>query len=136
MYSGAVDQNLRDSEKLRRKTLWALSQLQPGDPKAIPVVSVLDDIDHQYEADTLMTPVVKVEALRSLVITDFHSSNLQIVREASIPEPWRERFLQASIGSTRLEAGPYLHDLEKFVHLWTQEIQHLEAHRSAIDKYL
>jgi len=71
-----------------------------------------------------------------LRVTEFHSSNLQIVREVSIPEPWRERFLQASIGSTRLEAAPYLHDLEKFVHLWTQEIQHLEAHRSAVDKYL
>ena len=135
MTSGAVDQNLREREKLRRKALWALSDLLPGDPKAIPVVSVLDDIDRQDEADTLMTPVMKAEALRRLV-TEFHSSNLQIVREVSIPEPWRERFLQASIGSTRLEAGPYLHDLEKFVHLWTQEIQHLEAHRSAVDKYL
>ncbi|NWA83227.1 hypothetical protein [Pseudomonas sp. D2002] len=136
MTSGAVDQNLREREKLRRKALWALSDLLPGDPKAIPVVSVLDDIDRQDEADTLMTPVMKAEALRRLVVTEFHSSNLQIVREVSIPEPWRERFLQASICSTRLDAGPYLHDLEKFVHLWTQEIQHLEAHRSAVDKYL
>lgn len=136
MTSGAVDQNLRDREKLRRKAVWTLSHLRPGDPKAIPVVSVLDDIEHQDDADTLVTRVVKVEALRSLVITEFHSSNLQIVREVSIPEPWRERFLQASIGSTRLEAGPYLHDLEKFINLWTQENQHLEEHRSAIDKYM
>ncbi|WP_256593222.1 hypothetical protein [Pseudomonas sp. ICMP 564] len=53
MTSGAVDQNLREREKLRRKALWALSDLLPGDPKAIPVVSVLDDIDRQDEADTL-----------------------------------------------------------------------------------
>lgn len=136
MTSGAVEQNLRDREKIRRKALWTLSDLRPGDPKAIPVVSVLDDIDHQDEADTSMTPMVKVEALGSLAITEIHSSNLQIVREIGIPEPWRERFLQASIGSTRLEAGPYLHDLEKFIDLWTQENQHLEAHRSAIDKYV
>lgn len=136
MSSGAVDQNLRGREKIRRQALWTLSDLRPGDPKAIPVLSVLDDIDLQDEDDTLMTPVMKAEALRRLVVTEFHSSNLQIVREVSIPEPWRERFLQASIGSTRLEAGPYLHDLEKFVHLWTQEIQHLEAHRSAVGKYL
>jgi hypothetical protein len=136
MTSSAVDQNLREREKLRRKALWTLSHLQPGDPKAIPVVFVLDDIEHHDETDPLLTHVVKVEELRCLVITEFHSSNLQIIREVSIPEPWRERFLQASIGSTRLEAGPYLHDLEKFIDLWTQENQHLEAHRSAIDKYV
>lgn len=136
MTSGAVNKNLREREKLRRKALWTLSHLQPGDPKAIPVVSALDDIEHQDETAPLLTHVVKVEELRSLVITEFHSSNLQIIREVSIPEPWRERFLQASIGSTRLEAGPYLHDLEKFIDLWTQENQHLEAHRSAIDKYV
>ncbi|MBD8148245.1 hypothetical protein IFT37_20160 [Pseudomonas fluorescens] len=136
MSSGAADRSLREREKIRRRALWTLSDLLPGDPKAIPVVSVLDDIDRQDEADILMTPVVKVEALRRFVVTEFHSSNLQIVRDVSIPEPWRERFLQASIGSTRLEAGPYLHDLEKFINLWTQENQHLEEHRSAIDKYM
>lgn len=134
MTSGAVDQNLRDREKLRRKALWTLSHLQPGDPKAIPVVSVLDDIEHQDETDPLMTDVVKVELLPSLVTAEPHSNDLKIVREVSIPEPWRERFLQASIGSTRLEAGPFLHDFEKFIDLWIQENQHLEAHRSAIAK--
>ncbi|MBD8100412.1 hypothetical protein IFR08_17595 [Pseudomonas fluorescens] len=136
MSSGAADRSLREREKIRRRALWTLSDLLPGDPKAIPVVSVLDDIDRQDEADILMTPVVKVEALRRFVVTEFHSSNLQIVRDVSIPEPWRERFLQASIGSTRPEAGSYLHDLEKFINLWTQENQHLEEHRSAIDKYM
>ena len=132
MTSGAVDQNLREREKLRRKALWTLFHLQPGDPKAIPVVSVLDDIEHQEETDPLLADVVKVEELRSLVISESHSSGLQTVREVSIPEPWRERFLQASIGSTRLEAGPYLHDLEKFIDLWMQENKQLEAHRTAV----
>ncbi|CEL29329.1 hypothetical protein [Pseudomonas fluorescens] len=136
MSSGAVDQNLRDREKIRRKALWSLTHLRPGDPKATPIVSMLDEIARQDEADRLLRDMAKVEDLRDLVVTEPRSSGLQIVREESIPEPWRERFLQASIGSTRLGAGPYLHDLEKFVHLWTQEIQHLEAHRSAIDKYL
>ena len=134
MSSGAVDQNLRDREKLRRKALWTLSNLQPGDPEAIPVVCVLDDIEHQDEADTSLTEVAKVGELRNLVIIESRSSGLQIVREVSIPEPWRERFLQASIGSTRLVEVPYLHDLQKFIDLWMQENRHLEAHRSAITK--
>ena len=44
MSSGAVNQNLREREKIRRKALWALSDLLPGDPKATPVVSMLDEI--------------------------------------------------------------------------------------------
>lgn len=132
MISGAVDQNLRDREKLRRKALWMLSHLQPGDPKSIPIVDVLDDIEHRDEADTSLMDAVKVEQLRSLVVIELRSNGLRIVNELSIPEPWRERFLHASIGSTRLEAGPYLHDFQKFIDLWTQENRHLEAHRSAI----
>ncbi|XVJ50137.1 hypothetical protein ACDZ94_24505 (plasmid) [Pseudomonas sp. UBT] len=134
MSSGAVDQNLREREKIRRKALWALSDLLPGDPKAIPVVSMLDEIARQDEADSVLRDVAKLEDLRDLVVTEPRSSGLQIVRQGSIPQPWRERFLQASIGSTRVEAGPFLNDFEKFINLWAQENQRLEAYRSAIDE--
>lgn len=134
MSSGAVDQNLREREKIRRKALWSLSHLRPGDPKATPIVSMLDEIARLDEADRLLRDVAKLEDLRELVVTEPRSSGLQIVREGSIPEPWRERFLQASIGSTRVEAGPFLNDFEKFINLWTQENQRLEAYRSAIDE--
>lgn len=134
MSSGAVDQNLRDREKIRRKALWTLFDLLPGDPKATPVVSMLDEIAHQDEADRLLRDVAKLEDLRDLVVIEPRSSGLQIVREGSIPEPWRERFLQASIGSTRVETGPFLDDFEKFINLWKQENQCLEAYRLAIGK--
>ncbi|THF34504.1 hypothetical protein E5170_09620 [Pseudomonas atacamensis] len=134
MSSGAVDQNLRDREKTRRKALWTLSDLRPGDPKAIPVVSMLDQIAGQDEVDGLLRDVAKVEDLRNHVVTERRASGIQIVREESIPEPWRERFLQASMGSTRVETGPFLNDFEKFINLWTQENQRLEEHRSAIGK--
>lgn len=45
--------------------------------------------------------------------------------------PWRERFAQASVGSTRVAAGPYLDDLEKFVEEWGREMTYLQAHRDA-----
>lgn len=134
MTSRAVDQSLREREKLRRKVLWSISHLRPGDPKATPIVSMLDEIARQDEADRLLRDVAKLEDLRDLVAIEQRSSGLQIVREGSIPEPWRERFLQASIGSTRVEAGPFLNDFEKFINLWVQENQRLEAYRSAIDE--
>lgn len=134
MTSRAVDQSLREREKLRRKALWSLSHLRPGDPKATPIVSMLDEIARQDEADRLLRDVAKLEDLRDLVVTEPRWIGLQTVREGSIPEPWRERFLQASIGSTRVEAGPFLNDFEKFINLWTQENQRLEAYRSAIDE--
>jgi hypothetical protein len=93
---------------------------------------MLDEIARLDEADRLLRDVAKLEDLRDLVVTEQRSSGLQIVREGSIPEPWRERFLQASIGSTRVEAGPFLNDFEKFINLWAQENQRLEAYRSAI----
>jgi hypothetical protein len=134
MTSRAVDQSLREREKLRRKALWSLFHLRPGDPKATPIVSMLDEIARLDEADRLLRDVAKLEDLRELVVTEPRSSGLQNVREGSIPKPWRERFLQASIGSTRVKAGPFLNDFEKIINLWKQENQRLEAYRSAIDE--
>jgi len=54
-----------------------------------------------------------------------------IVREASIPQPWRERFLQASVGSTRLVDGLYAHDWEKFLSEWQAEMKRVDVHRAA-----
>lgn len=53
---------------------------------------------------------LEFEQLRYSVSVERHHSGIEIVVELSIPEPWRERFLQASIGSTRLVDGPYATD--------------------------
>jgi hypothetical protein len=53
------------------------------------------------------------------------------VLELTIPQPWRERFQQASIGSTRVVEGPYATDWEKFLARWEAEMRHLEQHRAA-----
>lgn len=57
-----------------------------------------------------------------------------IVRDDAIPEPWRERFMCASYGSTRVAEGAYLHDWLKFIAKWKQEMEHLECHRAARDR--
>lgn len=74
---------------------------------------------------------IAISELRNVVRIQARANGLNVVQELSIPEPWRERFLQASRGSTRHVDGPYLHDLQKFIAVWKREMKHLNAHRSA-----
>ena len=123
--------DLRSRESVRRKALWTLSHLIPGDPKAAAIVDVLDDIEGQERVDLNHShPGLDIDAVRKAVLIERHSSGISIVREANIPQPWRERFRQASIGSTRLVDGPYAHDWDKFLNEWQAEMQHLDAHKS------
>ncbi|MEE5146810.1 hypothetical protein V2J91_12020 [Pseudomonas alliivorans] len=124
--------DLRTRESVRRKALWTLSHLIPGDPKAAAIVDVLDDIEDQERVDFNQSHLgLSLDAARKAVQIERHNSGIIIVREASIPHPWRERFLHASVGSTRLIDGPYAHDWEKFLTQWQVEMRHLDAHRSA-----
>jgi hypothetical protein len=124
--------DLRTRESLRRKALWTLSHLVPGDPKAAAILDVLADIEaHELVGQNRNQPVLDIDATRKAALIERHSSGVSLVREASIPQPWRERFLQASIGSTRLITGPYAHDWEKFLTEWQAEMKHLDAHMSA-----
>lgn len=123
---------LRTLESLRRKALWTLSHLVPGDPKAAAILDVLADIEAQeLIGQNRNQPVLDIDVARKAALIERHSSGVSIVREASIPQPWRERFLRASVGSTRLTVGPYAHDWEKFLTQWQAEMQHLDAHMSA-----
>lgn len=124
--------DLLTRESVRRKALWTLSHLMPGDPKAAAILDVLNDIEVQECVDLNRShPVLDIDTVRKAVLIERHSSGISIVREASIPQPWRERFLQASVGSTRLVDGPYAHDWEKFLAQWQLEMRNLEAHMSA-----
>lgn len=124
--------DLRTRESVRRKALWTLSHLVPGDPQAAAILNVLDDIQDQERVDLNQShPHPDIDAVRKAVLIERHSSGINIVDEASIPQPWRERFLQASTGSTRLIDGLYAHDWEKFLAQWQAEMKHLNAHMSA-----
>jgi hypothetical protein len=127
-----VADDLRTRESVRRKALWTLSHLVPGDPQAGAILNVLDDIEGQERVDLNQShPHLDIDAVRKAVLIERHSSGVNIVDEASIPQPWRERFLQASIGSTRLIDAPYARDWEKFLAQWQVEMQHLAAHKIA-----
>lgn len=124
--------DLRTRESVRRKALWTLSHLVPGDPQAAAILNVLDDIEGQERVDLNQShPHLDIDAVRKAVLIERHSSGINIVDEANIPQPWRERFLQASIGSTRLVDGLYAHDWDKFLTQWQAEMKHLDAHMSA-----
>jgi len=124
--------DLRTRESVRRKALWTLSHLVPGNPQAVAILNVLDDIEDQERVALNQShPHLDIDAVRKAVLIERHSSGINIVDEASIPQPWRERFLQASIGSTRLVDGPYAHDWDKFMTQWQAEMKHLDAHMSA-----
>ena len=126
------DDELRELEAKRRKALWMLANISPGDSKAFDALSILDDLDLQErKAPPLADKALELSQLRDCVTVQHHHFGIDIILEQTIPQPWKERFDQASIGSTRLLAGPYGSDWDKFLVEWEREMQHLQNHRLA-----
>lgn len=105
-----IDHRLRSLEIARRRALWALADLQPGDARAEKVLAELDEVDQGLQ-DIVSANQLSTQELVDVVITKLHNG-VQLVVEESIPEPWLQRFQAASVGSTRLVEGPYLRDFE------------------------
>ncbi|NHN69026.1 hypothetical protein G7W60_14405 [Pseudomonas fluorescens] len=124
--------SFRERERTRRRVLWALASLHPGDQNASDLLAILDDLDDQERNDTPCSdkPLELIEVRNSVSVMR-HNSGIDIILEQTIPQPWRERFNQASIGSTRLIDGPYASDWDKFLTEWEREMQHLQNHRVA-----
>ncbi|MDY4309475.1 hypothetical protein SOX05_06235 [Pseudomonas putida] len=123
-----IDHRLRSLEIARSRALWALADLQPGDARAEKVLAELDEVDQAVQ-DVAAGDQLSAQELVDVVITKLHNG-VQLIAEDSIPEPWLQRFRAASVGSTRLAEGPYRRDFEKFVAVWHQELEHLNAHRA------
>lgn len=123
---------LRERERTRRKVLWALASLRPGDHTASELLTILDGLDEQERSDTSCSDnSLELIEVRNSVSAKRHNSGIHIILEHTISQPWRERFHQASIGSTRLIDGPYASDWDKFLTEWEREMQHLKNHRAA-----
>ena len=123
-----IDHRLRSLEIARRRALWALADLRPGDARAEKVLAELAEVD-QAQQGIVGNDQLSAQELVDIVTTKLHNG-VQLVVENSIPEPWLQRFQAASVGSTRLAEGPYLRDFEKFVAVWHQELEHLKADRA------
>lgn len=127
-----IHDELRKLEKNRRRAFWALANLRPGDPNASDLLAILDDLDDQERNDTpLSDKLLDLIEVRNYVSVMRHNSGIDIILQQTIPQPWRERFHQASIGSTRVPDGPYATDWDKFLVEWEREVQHLQNHRAA-----
>ncbi|MBV4455130.1 MULTISPECIES: hypothetical protein [Pseudomonas] len=123
---------LLERERTRRRTLWALASLHPGDSNASDLLAILDDLDDQERNDTACSDkLFELIEVRNSASVMRHNSGIDIILEQTIPQPWRERFHQASIGSTRLVDGHYGADWDKFLTEWEREMQHLKNHRAA-----
>ena len=126
---------LRKLERTRRRALWEIARFLPGDPEAADALAILDDLDDQQRSGTpTMGESLELNEVRASVPVQHHNCGIDIVLEMTIPQPWRERFLQASIGSTRVVEGPYATDWDKFLARWEAEMRHLEQHRAVRNK--
>ena len=126
---------LRKLERTRRRALWEIARFLPGDPEAADALAILNDLDDQERSSTPSTSEpLEFSKVRDFVPVQHHHCGIDIVLEITIPQPWRERFLQASIGSTRIPDGLYATDWDKFLARWKAEMRHLEQHRAVRNK--
>lgn len=124
--------DLNQLEALRRKALWMLADLPFGDPRAVDALDILDEVERQGAVPTSpFDTELSIEQVFELVPSAKSRTGIAIVRDEDIPRPWRQRFLCASRGSTRLVEGAYLKDWEKFVGEWKEEMHCVRMHRHA-----
>ncbi|WP_053123140.1 hypothetical protein [Pseudomonas sp. P1.31] len=124
-------EELRKLENTRRRALWEIARFLPGDLEAADALAILDELDEEeLNGKPFTDKPLELNDVRHSVPVQPHQCGIDIVLEMNIPQPWRERFLQASIGSTRLPEAPYAGDWEKFLRKWESEMAHLERHRA------
>ena len=85
--------DLRTRESVRRKALWTPSHLMSGDPNAAASLDVLYDIEDQERVDlNRHHPSLDVDSAGKAVLIERLSSGIGIVHEASIPQPFDQRW--------------------------------------------
>lgn len=73
--------DIRTRESFRRKALWTLSHLMPGDPKAAPILDVFDGIEDQEDVElNRHRPSLDIDVARKAVLIERHRSGIRIVR--------------------------------------------------------
>lgn len=86
---------LRELEGARRRALWALASLSPGDPKASELLETLDELDNlDLNATSFTQKPLELIEVRESVPAERHHSGIDIILERTIPQPWRGRFNQ------------------------------------------
>jgi hypothetical protein len=98
----------------------------------LSALEILDEIEQRGRLDPeSIEQSLNVDDVRRAVPTEPHQIGCNIVRESIIQQPWRQRFLLASVGSTRVPEGLYAHDWYGFLVEWQNEMRLWEKHRAA-----
>lgn len=118
----AMRDNLRTRERARREALWNLENQMPGRrEEALRTLDLIAHFDQKApigEAAKLTTADLR----KSVQIVPSSGTTIVHVIQSEIPQPWRERFQHASVGSTKQsEDTAYVHDWLKFLELWDKE---------------
>ncbi|MBJ2240571.1 hypothetical protein [Pseudomonas sp. MF6768] len=127
-----VWRRLYDRERERRDAIWRLELIELGSKSAEPFLELLSAIRDADETDPIGEAcALGIDEVVALVPITSVSGSIDYVGYDDIPEPWCERFLQASAGSTATIRGGYASDWEKFVRLWTAEMEMIKKHQEA-----
>jgi hypothetical protein len=123
---------LHDRERDRRDAIWRLELIEPGSKSAEPFLELLSAIMDAEETDPIGEAfALGIDEVVAMVPVTSVPGWIDYVGFDDIPEPWCERFLQASVGSTATIRGNYAGDWEKFVRHWKVEMEMIAKHELA-----
>lgn len=128
-----VWRRLYHREQERRDNIWRLELIEPGSKTAEPFLESLSEIGCADEIDPMGEAyALSIDEVFELVPITSVPGSIDYVGYDDIPEPWCERFLQASAGSTATIRGSYAGDWKKFVRLWKAEVEMITKHQLAL----
>lgn len=119
-------------ERDRRKAIWQLADLQPGDRRAGPILQQLAELERLDQEQPLTECDLDLQQLRELPYEP-HPIGIDIIRDGDIPQPWMSRFAIASGPISRVAEGIYRHDWTDFLDAWIKENDHISLHRQELD---
>lgn len=127
-----VWRRLHDRERERRDLIWRLEAIRPGSKAAEPFLESLAAIAEADESDPIGEAyAVGIDEVFEIVPITSAPDEIDYVGYDDIPEPWCERFSQASAGSTATIRGSYAGDWEKFTRYWKVEMAMIRKHQEA-----
>lgn len=123
---------LHDRERDRRDAIWRLEAMTPGSKTTEPFLETLAAIAELDESDPIGEAfAMGIDEVFEIVPVTSVPGWIDYIACDDIPEPWSERFSQASTGSTATIRGNYAKDWEKFVRCWKVEMSMIAKHELA-----
>lgn len=119
-------------ERERRQAIRELAELRPGDRSAKAILERLDDLERHDREHPMSICNLSLEQLSELP-REPHRIGCWIIRDASIPEPWKSRFTIALGPAGRVVEGFYWQDWTDFLLDWERDLAHVEQHRHELD---